>query len=195
MARKIGLDRDQVTVAAADLADAEGLEHLSLARVAAALGVSSPSLYSHVDGLAGLHRAIAVEASTRLHTEVRQAASGRTGVDALTTIGHAYRRFARRHPGRYATLHTTPSVEDDPEVFAAFGALVTTLAAVLAELGLPEADAVPLIRTLRSALHGFVSLEASGGFGLPADVDASFDVLIDVIVLGMLARHRRPAEG
>ena len=187
MARKVGLNRDQVIVAAADLADAEGLQNLSLARLAAELGVSSPSLYSHVDGLAALHRAIAVEASTRLHTDVRNAASGQTGVDALRSIGHAYRTFARRHPGRYATLHTTPSVEDDPEVFAAFGALVTTLADVLTELGLPEAEAVSLIRTLRSALHGFVSLEASGGFGLPADVDESFDVLLDVIVLGMLA--------
>ena len=53
MARKLGLNREQVTIAAADLADAEGLEHLSLARVAAALGVSSPSLYSRRSTLAG----------------------------------------------------------------------------------------------------------------------------------------------
>ena len=193
MARKVGLDRDQVIDAAAELADREGLQNLSLARVAGALGVSSPSLYSHVDGLAGLHRALAVEASTRLDTEVRKAADGRSGVEALTSIGHAYRRFARNHPGLYATLHTTPSVEADPEVFAAFRALVSTMSAVLADLGLPDDEAVPLIRTLRSAWHGFVSLEASGGFGLPADVDESFDVLIDVIVLGMLARHgQRP---
>jgi len=194
MARKVGLTRDQVVEAAADLADSEGLHHLSLARVAAGLGVSSPSLYSHVDGLGGLHRALAVEASKRLDTEVRRAARGRTGVDALTSIGHAYRSFALRHPGRYATLQTTPSVEDDPEVFAAFGAVVSTLTAVLAELGLPEADAVSLIRALRSALHGFVSLEASGGFGLPADVDQSFEVLLEVIVLGMLARDRTNGE-
>lgn len=193
MARKVGLDRDQVIDAAAELADREGLQNLSLARVAGVLGVSSPSLYSHVDGLAGLHRALAVEASARLDTEVRKAADGRTGVEALTSIGHAYRRFARSHPGLYATLHTTPSVEVDPEVFAAFRALVSTMAAVLADLGLPDAEAVPLIRTLRSAWHGFVSLEASGGFGLPAEVDESFDVLIEVMVLGMLARHgRRP---
>jgi hypothetical protein len=37
-------------------------------------------------------------------------------------------------------------------------------------------------------LHGFVSLEASGGFGLPDDVDESFETLIDVLVAGLLAR-------
>ena len=47
---------------------------------------------------------------------------------------------------------------------------------------------MPLIRTVRSALHGFVSLEASGGFGLPDDVDASFETLVDVLIAGMLAR-------
>ena len=65
------------------------------------------------------------------------------------------------------------------------------LAAVLTALGLPQHDVVPLIRTLRSGLHGFVSLEASGGFGLPRDVDESFETLIDVLVAGVLARRGR----
>jgi hypothetical protein len=47
---------------------------------------------------------------------------------------------------------------------------------------------VPLVRTVRSALHGFVSREASGGFGLPEDVDASFQVLLDVLAAGLLSR-------
>jgi hypothetical protein len=78
---------------------------------------------------------------------------------------------------------------EDAELSAAFAAMVPDLAAVLSALGLPERDAVPLIRTVRSALHGFVSLEASGGFGLPEDVDESFETLIDVLVAGLLARQ------
>lgn len=101
----------------------------------------------------------------------------------------SYRAFAHTHPGLYATLHTTPGQGEDAELSAAFDALVPGLAAVLTGLGLPERDAVPPIRTLRSALHGFVSLEASGGFGLPADVDESFETLIDVLVTGLLARQ------
>jgi hypothetical protein len=60
---------------------------------------------------------------------------------------------------------------------------------VLSGLGLPQREAVPLIRTVRSALHGFLSLEASGGFGLPDDIDESFETLIEVLVAGLLARR------
>jgi AcrR family transcriptional regulator len=188
MARKVGLDRRQVIDAAVALADAEGLESVSLARVAGALAVSSPSLYSHVDGLAALRRELALEASSRLGADIRDAVTGSDGVEAVRRVAHAYRAFARRHPGLYATLHTTPRQGEDAPVAAAFGSLVSDIAVVLSGLGLPEQDAVPLIRTLRSALHGFVSLEASGGFGLPDDIDESFETLIDVVVVGMLAR-------
>ena len=64
MARKVGLDHRQVIDAAAKLADAEGVESVTLARVAAALAVASPSLYSYVNGLAALRRELALEAST-----------------------------------------------------------------------------------------------------------------------------------
>jgi len=198
MARKVGLDRRQVIDAAAALADAEGLASVTLARVAAALGVASPSLYSHVDSLAALHRELALDASARLGADVRDAIAdvrggsvGTGGEAALRRVAHAYRAFARAHPGLYATLHTTPGRGQDAELSAAFEALVVDLAAVLTALGLPQDDVVPLIRTLRSGLHGFVSLEASGGFGLPQDVDASFETLIDVLVAGVLARRGR----
>ena len=140
MARKVGLDRRQVIDAADALADAEGLENVSLTRVAEALSVSSPSLYSHVDGLGALRRELALEASTRLGAALRDAVTDGEGVEALRSVAHVYRAFARTHPGLYATLHTTPRQGDDPGVFAAFGALVSDLAPVLTGLGLPDHD-------------------------------------------------------
>jgi AcrR family transcriptional regulator len=188
MARKVGLDRRQVIEAAVALADDDGLASVSLARVAAALGVASPSLYSHVDSLAALRRELALEASARLGADIRDAITGSGGQAALRRVAHVYRAFARTHPGLYATLHTTAVPSEDAELAAAFAAMLPDFAVVLSGLGLPERDVVPLIRTVRSALHGFVSLEASGGFGLPEDVDESFETLINVIVAGLLAR-------
>jgi hypothetical protein len=49
---------------------------------------------------------------------------------------------------------------------------------VMAGYELRDDDAVDAIRALRAALHGFVTLEAGGGFGLPVDVDRSFDRLV-----------------
>src|SRR6202007_1548560 len=53
-----GLDTDKVLRAAIELADEEGLERATFARLAARLGVRAPSLYNHVDGRAELLRLI-----------------------------------------------------------------------------------------------------------------------------------------
>lgn len=172
------------------MADVEGLDGLTMAAVAAALGVQWPSLYSHVDGLAGLRQAMGVEAARRLGSSVAHAARDREGVEALRAIAHAYRTFAQRHPSLYAAMLPVPH-EDDEEGQAVFAAPVTVIAEVLAGLGLRSAEAVPVIRSFRSALHGFVT-EAGGGFGMRDDVEDSFDVLI----AGVLARSTpgRPRE-
>jgi AcrR family transcriptional regulator len=54
-----GLDAERVVDAAAQLADAHGLQAVTLARVAGELGVRAPSLYNHVEGRDGLLRAVA----------------------------------------------------------------------------------------------------------------------------------------
>ena len=50
-------------------------------------------------------------------------------------------------------------------------------------------EAVHAARAFRSAVHGFVALEAAGGFGIPVDLDASFDRLVATLAEG-LARGR-----
>jgi AcrR family transcriptional regulator len=104
-----GLDRAQVIEAAATLADRDGLESVTLGRLAGELGVRPPSLYNHVDGLDGVLR----------------------GWD----------------------------LEGD--------------------------DAIHAVRVVRSALHGFVALELSGGFGLPLDLDDSYERLVGVLAEGL----------
>jgi AcrR family transcriptional regulator len=185
MARKIGLQRDHVVAAAVALADREGLDAVTLARVAAQLGVRSPSLYSHVDGMAGLRRAMSLEAARLLATRIGEAIDGRAGIDALTELAHAYRRFVREHPGLYATLQPSPTRAEDAELYDAFAAPVSTIAQVLAAMGVAGDDTIDSIRSLRSAVHGFVSLETAGGFGMPDDIDRSFDRLVDILVTGI----------
>jgi uncharacterized protein (UPF0276 family) len=57
-------------------------------------------------------------------------------------------------------------------------AVVEISADVLLGYGLKDHDAIDAIRAYRSALHGFVSLETGGAFGLPRDLDRSFDQLV-----------------
>ena len=78
---RVGLDRAKVTATAAGILDTEGPDSLSLARVAAELGVKPPSLYNHVDGLDGLARSIALDGIEGLAEVCRTATMGRSGAD------------------------------------------------------------------------------------------------------------------
>ena len=59
------------------------------------------------------------------------------------------------------------------------------LADAVAALGVPEERQIDAVRAVRAAVHGFVVLELDGGFGMPDDVDASFDFLVDGLVGGL----------
>jgi AcrR family transcriptional regulator len=181
-----GLDRGRVVAAAAAIADAEGLEAVTLARVAAALGVRSPSLYNHVDGLDGLRRGIALLALGELGDALREAATGRAGADALVALADAYRGYARAHPGRYALIQV-PQRAGDEEALAAAGAVVGAVVGALRAYALTGDDALHAARAFRAAIHGFVALEDGGGFGLPLDVDESFRRMVAALADGLAA--------
>ncbi|MBX5440246.1 MAG: WHG domain-containing protein [Solirubrobacteraceae bacterium] len=183
MARR-GLDAGQVVDAACALADAEGLEAVTLARVAAALGVRTPSLYNHVAGLDGLRRGVALRGVRELAAALREAAVGRAGADAVRAIAHAHRDYARAHPGRYAASVAAAPAGDE-EWAAAAAEAVDVIVAALRGLDLGDDEAVHVVRALRAAVHGFAALEAAGGFGLPVDVDASFERLVDLLLSGL----------
>ena len=183
MARQ-GLTAARVTEAAAALADAEGLPAVTLARVAADLGVRAPSLYNHVDGLEALRRAIALDALQQMAPVLREAATGRSGPDALLHTARAYRAFVLAHPGRYAATAAAPD-PDDPEAIAAATEIVEIVIGVLRAWSLEGDDALHATRAVRSSIHGFVTLEIEGGFGIPLDLDVSFDRMIGALCAGL----------
>ncbi len=176
---RAGLTPEIVVAEAARVADEVGYERLTLAAVAEGFGVAVPSLYKHVDGLEGLRRELAVLAIRQLG-EALAAAVGHDGRGQLPALADAYRDFARSHPGRYAATLRAPD-PDDREGVAASEAVLDTVLSVLSGYGLTGVDAIDATRTLRAALHGFVALEAVGGFGLPRDVDRSFARLVEML--------------
>jgi AcrR family transcriptional regulator len=179
-----GLDTRQVVEQAGAIADSDGLREVTLARVAADLGVRAPSLYNHVDGRAGLVRLLALQSTGELADALRDAAVGRSGAAALTAIAHAYRQYAHEHPGRYAATLSAPEPGDE-ELAAAGGRAIAVILTVLAGWGFEGDDALHRVRVVRAALHGFVAIEAEGGFGLPLDLDTSFDLLLDTVISGL----------
>lgn len=186
MPRRAGLSPAAVVEAAAALADAEGLDGLTLASVAGAVGVRTPSLYAHVASLEDLRRRVALLALREIDEAMRTAVMGRSRNEALVNLALAYRRYAVAHPGRYAATVRAPD-PSDAELAAAGASAVEPLLAVVRGYELRGDDAVHAARTVRSALHGFVSLETGGGFGMPVDLDVSFRELLGVLAGGLSA--------
>ena len=186
---RAGLDRGRVVAAAASLADGLGLPQLSLAAVAKELGVKTPSLYNHVASLDALRQEVSLLALGELAARLSAAAVGRSGADALHALAAAYRGYALGHPGRYAATLRGPAAEEAALAEAA-GRVLAVVTDALRGYGLEGDDEVDAVRALRSALHGWVSLEQAGGFGLPRDVEQSFVRMLD----GLDAALRRPRE-
>jgi AcrR family transcriptional regulator len=181
---RAGLSTAAVVDAAAALADAEGLDGLTLARLAGSVGVRTPSLYNHVASLEDVRRRLALRGLAELAAAMRDAAVGRARDDALIAMAHAYRAYANAHPGRYAATQRAPA-EADPELTGASAAAVDVLLAILRGYGLEDDDAIHAARAVRSALHGFVALETGGGFGLPVALDTSFDRMVTALARGL----------
>jgi len=182
---RAGLDAEAVVAAAASLADADGLAQLTLARLAAALGIRTPSLYAHVDGLSDLRARLGARGARELAGVIKVAAAGRSRSDALRAVAAAYREYAHAHPGTYAAMQ---QVASDSEEFQAAGAeVVGLIMAVLRGYGLEDEPAIHAVRAFRSAMHGFVTLERDGGFGLPVDLVASYDKLVTMLDAGLAA--------
>ena len=178
---RAGLSPDAVTEAGAQLADEIGVDRLSMALVAERLGVRTPSLYNHVANLADLTHRIAVLAAVELGDALRDATQGRAGSDALGAAAAAMRAYVTQHPGRYAAGNRVPPSGPDDPLTAASTRTLASLAAVLRGYGLDPAEDIHALRMLRSALHGFATLEVEGGFRFDVDVDESFAWTVDLL--------------
>jgi AcrR family transcriptional regulator len=186
MAKRVGIDKDAVVRAAAKIADDHGWDALTLARVANKLRIRSPSLYNHVGGLESLRRELKLLALRDLNLALSRATIGKSRDDAVRGLAAAYRAFVKRHPGTYAaTMVAAP--KNDPAMEAAASNIVETILSVLSGYGLDRREGIHAIRALRSTVHGFAALEIAGGFGIPLDVDKSFEWLVSALLKGLSA--------
>lgn len=173
---RAGLTTNKVVAAASDLIDEIGLDNLTLAALAEQLKVRVPSLYKHIDGLDDLREHISQAAQQETLTLMKEAAIGKTGDEAIASIANALRQWALKHPGRYAITIVKPLKPESGKELLDFILLI------LSGLNLKGDSAIDAARALRAAIHGFVSLESGGGFGLSADIDRSFERYIQGLI-------------
>ena len=181
---RAGLSPEVIVDEAARLVDEAGRERLTLSELAKRFGVAQPSLYKHVNGLDGLNRLLAVRVLREVGETMRRASSGKAREDAVSAVAVAYRAYALAHPGRYGYIVRAPAPGDEA-LEAAAREILSIFDDVFAGYGIRGTDAVDAARFVRSTLHGFVSLELGGGFGMAQSVETSFHRLVAAINLAL----------
>ncbi len=181
---RVGLTMDTVLESAAALADEQGLEAVTLAELGKRLGVKTPSLYNHIDGLTGLRKHLAIHGIHALRECLMERTVGKAGEEAVAAVALAYVEFVRMHPGLYEATLSAPDPLDE-EVRRASEAVVVFMLKLIEGLRLSEPDALHTVRALRSMVHGFASLESRNGFNLELDRNESLTRMITVYLRGL----------
>ena len=162
------LDRDDLIRVAADVADRDGWNNLTMSSVAKEVDRHVTSLYGHVDGLEGLRREVQLLVFDELADALWRAALGRTRDDALIALMDVYRGYLLAHRGRSAALSAAAGI-DDPEVNQRGRRLIEPFMATFESYGLDDQAAVHAQRAISAAIRGFGITEASGRYGEEAD--------------------------
>lgn len=178
------LNRSIVIDMAATIADTEGIDAVSLQRIANDAGVKQPALYRHVSGIEELWKLLAIRARQLLAARLHEANQGVSRNQAVSAMATTWRRFVQQHPGLYSATDRVPSV-GDPEIEESLRNVIHALVQSLSDYSLSESQRGQCARSLRSALHGFCVLEKDHGHPEPYAIDAGLDNLVHLFCRGV----------
>lgn len=181
---RIRLDRKIIVSAAAEIADLNGLDNVTLTAISNHLGVRNPSLYNHINGLSEIKGQMAIWGTNQLRLKISDAAIGKAKYDAIAAIANAYRLFAKERPGLYRAIVSSPD-RNNLDLKAAIQKLMAVISMVLEPYNLSTSDKTHAVRGLRSLMHGFASLEEAGWFAAPLDREESYQRLVNIFVRGI----------
>lgn len=181
----------QIVDKAREMIEAEGVDQLSLNKLSAALGVTTPALYRHVENRTALLRAVNAQTYHHLFEALYQALDPSARADAqLIAAARAYRDFAHRYPATYGLAFTNTIAElrpdDDEQVRN-----VSPLQACIARIS-GESDSLAALRGLLALIHGYVMLELSQQLRRGGDLDATFTQVVEAYLRGWQAHQTSP---
>jgi AcrR family transcriptional regulator len=159
----------EILDAARALLDREGVDALTVGRLAAALQIRPPSLYKHFPSKRRLEALLIADGLTE-HAQALEA----TG-ETLPEIARAYRAFALANPQLYRLMTERPLPRDE------LPAGVEARAAAPLRRALGDEH---LARAAWAFAHGMVELELAGRFPADADLDAAWDAAIAAFSAG-----------
>jgi AcrR family transcriptional regulator len=145
-----------------ELLEREGIEAISMRRLAQMLDVRASSLYHHFPDKSTLLKEVAEKGRMRLAEKLRQAYSLAKPDPRrqITAMGMIYREWGLQHPQLYRLLFANTPLDEDGPSPASAAAFAPILAATGELLG--ESQAAMATQALWAFVHGYVMLELTG---------------------------------
>ena len=183
---RVGLDTRQIIETAAQIANAEGIDNLSLKRLAAELGVRTPSLYNHIQSLDDLRRQLMLYGWHQMEEKLLYAVVGYIGHEAIRVMCNSFYTYATENSGVFNAMLWYNKFQDE-ETQQATNRLFTILFQIMRPLKLSDDQINHLIRTFRAMLEGYALLVNNNAFGNPISIRESFDLSVEVLLRGVQA--------
>lgn len=189
------VDKAMVVEQAQQLIERDGLEALSLAKLAALLGIKAPSLYRHVGHKLELLRAVNQRTVEQLFAamEAAQVNAPPAPHAQLVAILQAFRHFAHAHPQTYALLMALQTNGERPAEDLLIQ-LALPLQALIATIS-GEANSLAALRGALALAHGYVMLELNQQLRRGGDLDATYDQVITAYLAGWSTAGSPPVSG
>ncbi|WP_088068736.1 TetR/AcrR family transcriptional regulator [Gottfriedia luciferensis] len=178
MVQKRNLTKEKIIEVSFLLANEIGLNQVTFPKIAEKLSIKYPSLYNHFANIDDLKLKMTIYLINQLNSKLMQRLVGKSGEDAIREIAYVYRDFAFENRTGYGLFMNLPSTENE-EVRRLAKDTMGIIHRVLEFYIKDHTLLIHKARSLRSILHGFVSMNFLGYFQNPVNVEDSFELMIN----------------
>jgi AcrR family transcriptional regulator len=160
-----GTSRDDIIDVSRGIIEDEGVEQLTIRRIAETIHRTQPAVYQHFSSKDAILEAVVTDGFTALAERLKRATRG--GKTLLRAIANAYVRFGLERPRLYEVMFVGP-----PAITFAAGAATpipahtafNIMASAVAESGVTPAQTETVTEVVWASLHGLVTLSITRRF-------------------------------
>lgn len=184
----MAVTKSTIIQTAADIADKEGLQNVSLKVIAEALEIRTPSLYNHIKNMDELLREVAHNGMRSMNARMVKAAIGHVGDRALKIVSTEYLNYMIEHPGVYEIIQWA-HWNGTEETAAIYNEYISLLNAFIIPYNLEIESSREVLNMITGFIHGYTTLQLRYAFSNPERVQHELYNAMDTLLLGIHQKY------
>lgn len=184
----MAVTKSTIIQTAADIADKEGLQNVSLKVIAEALEIRTPSFYNHIKNMDELLREVAHNGMRSMNARMVKAAIGHVGDRALKIVSTEYLNYMIEHPGVYEIIQWA-NWNGTEETAAIYNEYISLLNAFIIPYNLEIESSREVLNMITGFIHGYTTLQLRYAFSNPERVQHELYNAMDTLLLGIHQKY------